>query len=465
MSSMDLNAKSAFLSLRFPRFSRKASPWDSETPIREELFSVERLEAHARSLAVAQTVALRATRGLPLAARLADNGAVLLSAYREIVKATDEGRATTPAAEWLIDNYHLVERQIRQISMDLPPGYYRQLPKLATGPFAGYPRVFGMAWAFVAHTDSSFDADILVSFINAYQTIQPLMIGELWAASITLQIVLIENLRRLAQQITHSRVARHEADGVADRLLGVSGRAAEPASIVFADRAAGPLSEAFAVQLVHRLRDQDPKVTPALAWLDERLSKRDMTADAAVREVQRSHGAANVTMRNIVTSLRVIAEVDWTELFKRICLVDSALTLGGAFLEMDFATRTLYRTAVETTGARVSPGRTRDRAPRRQPKRSKPRPSLAPLEQLRRSDPGYYLLAGGRREFEKSIGYRKRLCWPARATTRLSFDAYGAAIILTSACLLAAPLIGHGRHGSRRWPAQSARLSRGGFRD
>jgi cyclic beta-1,2-glucan synthetase len=293
LSSLDLNVKSSFLSHRFPRFSERASPWDSEAPIREELFSVERLEAHARSLAVAQTVALRATRGLPLAARLADNRAVLLSAYREIVEATDEGRATTPAAEWLIDNYHLIERQIRQISMDLPPSYYRQLPKLVSGPFAGYPRVFGMAWAFVAHTDSSFDADILVSFINAYQTIQPLMIGELWAASITLQIVLIENLRRLAQQITRSRVARHEADGVADRLLGVSGRDAEPASIVFADRSAGPLSEAFAVQLVHRLRDQDPKVTPALAWLDDRLSKQEMTADAAVptqsRGCERDH--------------------------------------------------------------------------------------------------------------------------------------------------------------------------------
>jgi cyclic beta-1,2-glucan synthetase len=437
---MDLNAKSAFLSHRLFKLSRKASPWDSETPIREELFSVERLEAHARSLAVAQTVALRVTRGLPLAARLADNGAVLLSAYRAIAKATDEGYATTPAAEWLIDNYHLVERQIRQISMDLPPGYYRQLPKLATGPFAGYPRVFGMAWAFIAHTDSSFDANILVSFINAYQTVQPLMIGELWAASITLQIVLIENLRRLAQQITQSWVARREADGVADRLLGVSGRDAEPASIVFADRAAAPLSDAFAVQLVHRLRDQDPKVTPALAWLDERLSKQNMTADEAVREVQRSHGAANVTMRNIVMSLRVIAEVDWTELFKRICLVDDALSLGGAFLKMDFATRTLYRTAVERL-ARGSGQGELEIARLAVVEARKPHPSLAPSEQLRRSDPGYYLLAGGRRGFEKSIGFRRRLFWLARATTRLSFKAYGAAIILTSACLLAAPLM------------------------
>ena len=126
MSKVELTAKPAIAMRGFLGFSRKASPWDSERPIREELFSGERLEAHAKSFAVAQTVASRPTRGGPLAARLADNSVVLLSAYRSIVKAIDEGRQVTPAGEWLIDNYHLVETQIRQISTDLPPGH-RQL--------------------------------------------------------------------------------------------------------------------------------------------------------------------------------------------------------------------------------------------------------------------------------------------------------------------------------------------------
>ena len=95
---------------------------------------------------------------------------VLLAAYRSIARAVDEGRSITPAAEWLLDNYHVVEEQIREIRDDLPPGYYRQLPKLAEGPFAGYPRVFGIAWAFVAHTDSRFDPEMLRRFVRAYQT-------------------------------------------------------------------------------------------------------------------------------------------------------------------------------------------------------------------------------------------------------------------------------------------------------
>jgi len=213
---------------RGPSTFSSPSPWRSDQPVREELFSAERLEEHARSLAIAQVVTPKPGKGYPLAGRLADNGAVLLAAYRAVAKAIDERRAITPAAEWLVDNYHLVERQIREIRSALPPGYHRQLPKLADGPFKGYPRVFGLAWAFVAHTDSHFDADLLCRFVSAYQEVQVLTIGELWAVAITLRIVLVENLRRIAERITHSSAARLEADGLADRLLGSGGRAAEP---------------------------------------------------------------------------------------------------------------------------------------------------------------------------------------------------------------------------------------------
>src|SRR6266849_3094800 len=205
----------------------QAAPWDNEESLREEIFSIERIEQHAESLAAAQPVSARPMAGRSLAVRLRDNESVLLKAYRAIASAVGEGRAITPAAEWLLDNYHLVEQQIREIRDDLPPGYYRQLPKLADGPFAGYPRVFGVAWAFVAHTDSRFDSEMLRRFVRAYQRVQPLTIGELWAVAITLRIVLVENLRRGARRIVHSRTSRDEADALADRLLGVNAHPAE----------------------------------------------------------------------------------------------------------------------------------------------------------------------------------------------------------------------------------------------
>ena len=230
----------------------QAAPWDNEESIREELFSIERLEQHAESLAAAQPVTARPTTGRSLAVRLRDNESVLLEAYRTIASAVGAGRAITPAAEWLLDNYHLVEGQIREIRDDLPPGYYRQLPKLTTGPFAGYPQVFGVAWAFVAHMDSRFDPEMLRRFVRAYQRVQPLTIGELWAVAITLRIVLVENLRRGAKRIVTGRAARREADALADRLLGVNAHPAEPIRSVFQHYEQAPLPGAFAVQLVQR---------------------------------------------------------------------------------------------------------------------------------------------------------------------------------------------------------------------
>ncbi len=251
----------------------RVSPWDNEDVLREELFSIERLEQHAATLAVAQEITPKPIRRPGLGVRLNDNEAVLLSAYRDIAQAVSESRVITPAAEWLLDNYHLVDAQIREIREDLPAGFYRQLPKLASGPFMGYPRVFGIAWAFVAHTDSYFDPETLRRFVRAYQSVQPLTIGELWAVAITLRIVLVENLRRAAHRIVSSRAARQEADDIADRLLGVNGSAAEPDALIrrYGDDATA-IPRPFVVQLVQRLRDQDPKVTPALLWLEERLA-------------------------------------------------------------------------------------------------------------------------------------------------------------------------------------------------
>src|SRR5258708_25212243 len=184
---------------------------DMAGPIRAELFSVERLEQHAESLAAAQAITSEPVPGRPLLPRVLENGRVLVEYYRATARAIKREQTITPAAEWLVDNYFIVEEQLREIRDDLPTGYYRELPKLASGHLQGYPRVFGVAWAFVAHTDSRFEPEVLRRFVAAHQRVQPLTIGELWAVAITLPIVLVENLRRLAERIVLSRAPRPES--------------------------------------------------------------------------------------------------------------------------------------------------------------------------------------------------------------------------------------------------------------
>jgi cyclic beta-1,2-glucan synthetase len=426
----------------------RTSPWNNENTIRAELFSVERLEQHAQSLATSQAVTARPVARQSLVDRLRDNESVLLEAYHAIANAVGRGREITPAAEWLLDNYHVVEAQIREIREDLPPGFYRQLPKLAAGPLAGYPRVFGLAWAFVAHTDSRFEPEILRRFVRAYQLVQPLTIGELWALAITLRIVLVENLRREARSIVSSRAAREEADALADRILGVKAHPAEPVRVVFQRYERAALPAAFTVQLLQRLRDQDAKVARALSWIDERLAAQGTTVDQVVHDEHQRQGATNVTVRNIITSMRLISDVDLSELFESVSLVDEVLRTGCSFTDMDFHTRNLYRNAIEELArgsklteleiARAAIEAAND--PRRQASSEGVfRREGDPV--CREHDPGYHLFAAGRRAFEAALGYRTPLrSWPDRIKEKIGIGGYISAVTVLAGLLLAWPL-------------------------
>ena len=413
--------------------SPEPSAWNSKELIRSELFSAERLEQHAGSLAAEQVVKAGPVAGRPLIARLRDNSRVLLSAYRDIAGAIREDRAISPAAEWLVDNYHVVEEQIQQIRDDLPPGYYRQLPKLASGPLAGYPRIFGVAWAFVAHTDSRFEPQLLCRFVRAYQRVAVLTIGELWALAITLRIVLVENLRRAAERIADARAQRQDADALADRLLGSGGLPPEPSTTLLNDWPTTPLSTSFAVQLLHRLRDQDPGVAPALDWLAVRLQVQATSIEEIVREEHHRQGASNLTVRNVITSMRSISGADWPELFERISQVDAELRASSDFALMDFPTRDRYRQAIET----IARGSTYTELEITR------RALLAARhgDSARSRDPGYHLIAGGRRAFETAVAFKPAWReWFSRLSAATGLRGYLVAIAVVTAIILAVPV-------------------------
>ncbi len=427
------------------------APGDPTEPIVAELFSVERLEQHATSLAVAQTVTDEPDRGHALRPRVAENGRVLLASYRSLARAIKEERAVTPAAEWLIDNFHIVDEQLREIRDDLPTGYYRKLPKLAEGHLEGYPRILGLAWAYVAHTDSRFDPESLRRFVRAYQDVRPLSIGELWAVAISLRVVLVENLRRLAERIVDDRMARQNADELADSLLGLGQGSASDAQARLQQLTSAAFPTAARVQLFQRLRDQDPAETPALAWLERLMAEQGTTAEETIRAAHQVEAARNVTVRNVITSMGLISWFDWAGFVESVSLVDEVLGAADGFAAMDFATRDSYRHAIEAL-ARGS-GRSEvevARAAVELAERADGVDLSSPSARSdRRCDPGYYLLADGRQAFERMLGARV----PLRDRVLHAYIAgasrgYLATIAVVTVIVLALPLVVSGAGGS-----------------
>jgi cyclic beta-1,2-glucan synthetase len=409
-----------------------------EPPIRAELFGIERLEQHATTLAAAQGVVVGVSSGRSLLRRVEENGRVLRDSNRAIAAILDEERWITPAAEWLVDNFYVIAEQLRQIRSDLSVGFYRGLPKLADGPFVGYPRVYGIAWAFVAHTDSRMDPEILRRFVMAYQRVQPLTIGELWAIPITLRVVLVENLRRLADAMTATRTAQQEAQKLAEAFLDADEEGAAGVLDRFA-RDRRQLAPAFVVELMQQLRNHDPSTTPGLARVQQRLAAQGTTPEQITLQEHQREAATTVTVRNIITSMRLIAALDWTDFFESVSLVDQALRDESDFASMDFASRDDYRHAIEA----LARGSKREElevtnAALVHARAARQEPGADP----RRGDPGYYLVGNGRRAFERDIDFRPGL---RLAVTRAFVDAatpgFLATLAVFTAVIVAVPLL------------------------
>jgi len=135
-------------------------------PIRSEIFGPQRFAQHGHSLGV--THRAESARAASFFPRLKSNVRVLREAYRYIGEQAKTGYDISPAAEWLLENFHLIEAQLKEIHDGMPRSYFRRLPVLVDEPLAGLPRVYGIAWAFVAHTDSAFDEDLVVQYLVAY---------------------------------------------------------------------------------------------------------------------------------------------------------------------------------------------------------------------------------------------------------------------------------------------------------
>ncbi len=420
----------------------------SDQPIREELFSVERLEHYAQTLAAKHRTVHRKGRAR-LLPRVEDNGRKLVFAYRTLVDSLRSGQTISPAAEWLVDNFHIIEEQLREIREDLPKSYYHELPKLADGDLKDFPRIYAVALALIAHTDSRLDTNTLRRFIAAYQKVAPLSIGELWAVAITLRLALVENLRRLAVLILQAREEREGADKLADKLLETAARQSAPLLSLVSDRfeKREVIPHAFVVQLIQRLREQDPAVMPVMEWLEERLTRQGENVERVIHGEHQRQAATQVTIGNIITSMRLLSTLDWQEFFESVSLVDPLLAKdpADAYADMEFASRDRYRHVVERISKRVKVSELKVA----QAAVNLADEAAAKLgNEARSAHVGYYFIDDGLQELEEMFGYRPRF---GERLTRWCFRhptlAYLGTLSLLTALIVAALSLRMYRHG------------------
>ncbi len=309
------------------------------------------MKQHGKSLATSQTV----TRNrLPdrLLARLADNEKILNETCHLLTASTKENRPIAPAGEWLLDNFYLIEQQIRTAKRHLPKGYSRILPRLLKGPSAGLPRVYDLAVETISHGDARVDMETLIGFVAAYQTVTELNLGELWAIPIMLRLALIENLRRIAAAIAADRLNRNLADSWADKMTAIAEKDPKNLILVIADMARSnpPMASSFIAELVRRLQGQGPALALPLTWIEQRLAETGSTIGQLVGAENQRQATDQVSISNSIASLRFLDANDWREFVETTSVVEQRLLKDpqGVYGKMSFATRDRYRHVLET---------------------------------------------------------------------------------------------------------------------
>jgi cyclic beta-1,2-glucan synthetase len=371
---------------------------------------------HGKSLAASHGIA-RGRAPDQLLSRLADNETVLNETCHLLTTAVKANRRIAPAGEWLLDNFYLIEQQIRTARRHFPKGYSRVLPRLGKGPSAGLPRVYDLALETISHGDARLDLESLSGFVSAYQTVAVLNLGELWAIPIMLRLALIENLRRVAAAIAADRLDRNLADKWADEMTEVAAKDPKNLILVIADMARSnpPMVSSFIAELVRRLQGQGPALALPLTWIEQRLSESGSTIEQLVQSENQRQATDQVSISNSIASLRFLDATDWREFVETMSVVERTLREDpqDVYGKMSFATRDRYRHVVEkiARNSNSSEGEVASNAVRLAHESWDKKKSRA-------GHVGFYLIGEGRETLERSVAMRGSILQSLRTKVR-----------------------------------------------
>jgi cyclic beta-1,2-glucan synthetase len=331
-------------------FQGGSGSFKSEEPLRTELYSTDRLEEFGKVLAKFHKITAGKAPS-QLLKRLDSNEAILIEVRKILAETVKENHRITPAGEWLLDNFYLIEEQIRTAKKHLPRRYSENLPQIKEGENAGQARVYDIAIQIISHSDGRIDLESLGSFIKSYQTVKNLQLGELWAIPIMLRLALIENLRRVAVRTAVDRIDRNLANYWAEQMQETAEKDPKSLIMVIADMASSspPLVSAFVSELTRKLKGKGPSLVLPLNWIEQRLSESGLSSNDLINEENQKQAADQVSISNSISSLRLLSSLDWRDFVEAHSIVEQILRedLDNTYVQMDFTTRDQYRHVIE----------------------------------------------------------------------------------------------------------------------
>lgn len=386
---------------------------EEKIKIRDASLNADELEAHAIEIAYDHAVSKKLNLFNWPVPRMNENYRYILSIYKSLNEDMQKGIGTTPAAEWLLDNFYIIEEQVKGVRKDLSKEYYSKLPMLRSGPLKGYARIYTVALELVSHTDGRIDEKILINYINAYQSHKVLASRELWALAIMLKLALIENIRYICQTIEESQKQRRKVEDIISFAKGENG--IDSGKLIQAIRAElkgeYKINSTFIEHLAYRLRKMGRSCAHVLRQVDDILDINGTNIDYITHKEHSEQTARKGSIGNCIISLKYISSSNWVNVFEELSKLESILRSdpSGIYNIMDLSSKNIYRKRVEQLALEfdVSEKHVASKVVELARRALEDKEDLSDANYSKECHVGYYIIDEGINQLREEIGVKK----------------------------------------------------------
>ncbi|MDP4182165.1 MAG: glucoamylase family protein, partial [Bacillota bacterium] len=309
----------------------------------------EELEEHARKIAIDHTVSNNSKYGNWPVIKMNENFDFISSVYKDLNIAAGRKNSVPPAAEWLLDNFYILEEQVKVVRKDLSGVEYFRLPALKYGPLKGYARIYAIAIELVAHTGGQINENIILNYLKAYQSHNNLTDREIWAMPAMMRIALIESIKNICEKLKDTMKEWHAADELADSILKSEdyNTLKLVKSLDNMLKSSQQINTSFIEHLSFRFRKSGKGYSRFSGALDDLLQKYGSSTSEMTQKEHSIQAAYSVSIGNSILSLRFISSLDWSYIFDEISNVEQVLRADEVYNRMDPSTRGMYRRKLE----------------------------------------------------------------------------------------------------------------------
>lgn len=335
---------------------------DKEENIMEDVPNIyvnsEELERHAVQISTHFSETKRISSKRKLIKSLDKSFETIIKAYEYIDKEIDNKQDMVPAAEWLLDNLYLIQKEYKDVKYNMPESYYKNLPVISKGIMKGYPRVYHIAVEIISHTDGMIDEERVESFIKVYQRNTILNSGELWALPIMLRIALIQNISHIVEKIVYALKEKRKGEIVADRIINAFAEKRLSQEIGVLKNTPFTFSSHFVERVIKVIRDNGVDSDEVYRWINENLEANQSSIDKIINQEHRKQANYQISLGNSISSIRTLAGINWKDSFERLSYVEQILKNDPAnvYSEMDFESRDSYRHCLEILARKANVG-------------------------------------------------------------------------------------------------------------